>query len=63
MYFFLLQHNVAVNEDPLKGVSTDSLKRELDSVALDWKSLRNVSECQCSTNFDHIMKKVHYKLT
>ncbi|XP_046665776.1 myotubularin-related protein 6 isoform X2 [Homalodisca vitripennis] len=46
-------------DDLLKGVSGDSLRLELESVALDWKPLRNVEECQCSTHFDHFMPKYH----
>ncbi|XP_076315839.1 myotubularin related protein 6 [Tachypleus tridentatus] len=35
------------------------LADELDSVALDWKSFRNVRECLCSTPFDHFSRKFH----
>lgn len=30
---------------------------ELESVALDWKTLRNITECNCSTPFDHFSRK------
>jgi len=33
--------------------------KDLDSVALDWKTLRNISECGCSTPFDHFSRKYH----
>ena len=39
-------------------VSSGQLRREIDSVSLDWRSLRNISECVCSTPFDHFSKKV-----
>ncbi|XP_054263954.1 myotubularin-related protein 6 isoform X2 [Macrosteles quadrilineatus] len=48
-----------VGDDPLKGISSGSIKTELESVALDWKPFRNVKECQCSTHFDHFMRKYH----
>ena len=45
---------------PLEGTITSSfqLRREIDSVSLDWRSLRNIKECVCSTPFDHSSKKV-----
>lgn len=52
-----------VNDELLKGITAESLTVELDSVALDWKPLRSVLECQCSTNFDHFMKKVSNELS
>lgn len=32
--------------------------KDLESVALDWKTLRNITECVCSTPFDHFSRKV-----
>lgn len=32
--------------------------KDLESVALDWKTLRNITECGCSTPFDHFSRKV-----
>lgn len=49
---------VVMGDDPLKGMSADSLKQELDSVSLDWKPLRSVKACPCFTHFDHFMNKV-----
>lgn len=45
---------------PLESSITSSfqLRREIDSVSLDWRSLRNIKECVCSTPFDHSSKKV-----
>lgn len=34
------------------------LTRDLESVAIDWKTLRNITECSCSTPFDHFSRKV-----
>jgi hypothetical protein len=39
-------------------MSVEQLAAELDSVALDWKTLRNIRECVCSTPFDHFSRKV-----
>jgi hypothetical protein len=38
--------------------SSYQLRREIDSVSIDWRSLRNIKECVCSTPFDHSSKKV-----
>lgn len=54
---------VVMGDDPLKGMSADSLKQELDSVSLDWKPLRSVKACPCFTHFDHFMNKVIKCLT
>ncbi|KAK7874473.1 hypothetical protein R5R35_001561 [Gryllus longicercus] len=40
-------------------ISVDQLAAELNSVALDWKTLRNIRECICSTPFDHFSRKYH----
>ncbi|KAF5279817.1 hypothetical protein FQA39_LY18220 [Lamprigera yunnana] len=48
-----------------KGVTVESSKAvqeivdNLDTVALDWKTLRNINECGCSTPFDHFSRKYH----
>ena len=36
----------------------DSLTEELQSVALDWKSVRGVKECPCSAPLDFATRKV-----
>jgi myotubularin-related protein 6/7/8 len=41
-------------------LSVDQLAAELGSVALDWKTLRNIRECVCSTPFDHFSRKVRF---
>lgn len=41
-------------------LSVDQLAAELGSVALDWKTLRNIRECICSTPFDHFSRKVRF---
>jgi len=35
---------------------------ELNSIAVDWKSLRNVNVCACSTPFDQFSRKVIFIL-
>ncbi|KAL5286475.1 MTMR6 family protein [Megaselia abdita] len=45
--------SIADNVDPNK------LADEIDSVAVDWKSLRNVTACSCGTPFDQFSKKSH----
>ncbi|GBP81251.1 Myotubularin-related protein 6 [Eumeta japonica] len=39
--------------------SLSLLEHEISTVALDWRSLKNVTECACSTPFDHFSKKHH----
>lgn len=39
--------------------SFEELEAEVNTVALDWKSLKNVTECSCSTPFDHYSRKHH----
>lgn len=34
------------------------ITKDLESVAVDWKTLRNITECSCSTPFDHFSRKV-----
>ncbi|XP_022225117.2 myotubularin-related protein 6 isoform X2 [Drosophila obscura] len=36
-----------------------ALPDEIDSVAIDWKPMRNVTACSCSTPFDQFSKKTH----
>lgn len=41
------------------GATVETLSQELETIALDWKTLRNISECICSTPFDHFTRKYH----
>lgn len=61
-----LADNVFEDDDSPSGTvtsvyipSSGQLRREIDSIALDWRSLRNIKECVCSTPFDHFSKKSH----
>ncbi|XP_013105153.1 myotubularin-related protein 6 isoform X2 [Stomoxys calcitrans] len=40
-------------------VDPSTLNDEINSVAVDWKSMRNVTACSCSTPFDQFSKKTH----
>ncbi|XP_075166407.1 myotubularin related protein 6 isoform X2 [Haematobia irritans] len=40
-------------------VDPSTLNEEINSVAVDWKSMRNVTACSCSTPFDQFSKKTH----
>ncbi|XP_063699904.1 myotubularin-related protein 6 isoform X2 [Culicoides brevitarsis] len=46
------------NSDILDNNVRD-IAKELDSVAVDWKSLRSVTVCPCSTPFDQFNRKTH----
>lgn len=37
----------------------EKITRELDSVAVDWKSLRTTTACSCTTPFDQFSRKVN----
>ncbi|XP_037303463.1 myotubularin-related protein 6 isoform X1 [Manduca sexta] len=39
--------------------SLAQLEQEVNTVALDWKSVKNVTECSCSTPLDHYSRKHH----
>lgn len=41
--------------------NVQDIAKELDSVAVDWKSLRSVTVCPCSTPFDQFNRKVSKK--
>ncbi|XP_017868151.1 PREDICTED: myotubularin-related protein 6 isoform X3 [Drosophila arizonae] len=48
--------NLSLNAEQ---TSPQALSEEISSVALDWKSMRNVTTCSCSTPFDQFSKKTH----
>ncbi|KAL1459046.1 hypothetical protein WDU94_011058 [Cyamophila willieti] len=35
------------------------LDEEINSIAIDWKPVNNINQCQCSTPFDHFTRKYH----
>lgn len=41
------------------AITASQLAEELNSVAVDWKTIRHVKECACSTPFDHFSRKCH----
>ncbi|XP_052793920.1 myotubularin-related protein 6-like isoform X1 [Mya arenaria] len=43
----------------LDRLNLDQLHLELDSVAVDWRSFRNIFTCSCAFPFDHFTKKFH----
>lgn len=43
-------------------IDIDTVTKEIESVALDWKSLRNTDECSCSLTLDQTSKKVSKEL-
>ncbi|XP_037506872.1 myotubularin-related protein 6 [Rhipicephalus sanguineus] len=52
----LHQHKLG---DSFGSTVLQKLMEEFDSVAVDWKSFRNIKECPCSTPFDHFRRKFH----
>lgn len=55
-----LKQEDAVNSNHVNSPAMDQITEELDSVALDWKTLRNVKECVCTTPFDNFSRKVKF---
>ncbi|XP_046395380.1 myotubularin-related protein 6 isoform X1 [Ischnura elegans] len=51
-------HGLSLDVSPA-NITVEQLVREMESVALDWKTLRNVKECACSAPFDHSSRKYH----
>lgn len=60
MHHFIFTGGVVKNitKPSADNISVDQLATELSSVALEWKTLRNIRECVCSTPFDHFSRKV-----
>ncbi|XP_049938411.1 myotubularin-related protein 6 isoform X1 [Schistocerca serialis cubense] len=52
-------NNVPNTAKSKEVLTVDQLAEELNSVALDWRTLRNIRECVCSTPFDHFSRKYH----
>lgn len=57
--------NTTNHDEKIKAkLKVSQLENELKTVALEWKSSRNIEECGCSTTFDAFNKKVYLtKLT
>lgn len=56
-----LQKDFSVNQSPennLISFDVDQITKDVESVAIDWKTVRNINECGCSTQFDHYSRKV-----
>lgn len=51
--------NTANHDEKTKAkLRANQVENELKTVALEWKSSRNMEECGCSTTFDAFNKKV-----
>lgn len=53
-----LRESSVNSKSEVANITSDMLKNEIDSVALEWKTLRNIVECNCSTPFDYSTRKV-----
>ncbi|XP_016929607.2 phosphatidylinositol-3,5-bisphosphate 3-phosphatase MTMR6 isoform X1 [Drosophila suzukii] len=49
--------NLSLNAE--QSSPPQALPEEINSVAVDWKPMRNVTTCSCSTPFDQFSKKTH----
>jgi len=54
----IIEHTTNHEEKTRTKLKTNQLENELKTVALEWKSSRNMEECGCSTTFDAFNKKV-----
>ena len=52
--------NHTTDTDSKYKIEMKQLISELNSIALEWKSSRNKSECKCETLFDAFNKKVNH---
>jgi len=52
--------SVGVVTETAAVVAVDRLLGELQSVAVEWKSLRQATSCSCAMPFEHHSKKVGY---
>ena len=48
------------DSDSSENLQIEQLLLELQSIAVEWKSLRNVKACSCAMPFEHFTKKVSY---
>lgn len=52
--------NATNHDEKMKAkLKVNQLENELKTVALEWKSSRNIEECGCSTTFDAFNRKHH----
>lgn len=59
----IIDNTVNDDEKTKTKLKANQLENELKTVALEWKSSRNMEECGCSTTFDAFNKKVHLIMT
>lgn len=50
--------NESNSSEANETLNVEAIKKEIDSVAIDWKLSRNTKECSCSLTLDQISKKV-----
>lgn len=55
----IIENTANHDEKARAKLKASQLENELKTVALEWKSSRNMEECGCSTTFDAFNKKVH----
>ncbi|XP_077983643.1 phosphatidylinositol-3,5-bisphosphate 3-phosphatase MTMR6-like [Glandiceps talaboti] len=48
-----------VSADTYTHLTSEKLHEVMDSVALDWKTIRNVRQCSCASPFDHFSRRYH----
>ena len=56
-----LEGDVISRSGSQERLNLDQLHLELDSVAVDWRSFRNIFTCSCAFPFDHFTKKARNK--
>lgn len=53
-----IKENVNHDEKMKNKEKASQIENELKTVAIEWKSSRNMEECTCSTTFDAFNRKV-----
>lgn len=56
----IIENTANHDEKTRVKLKANQLENELKTVALEWKSSRNMEECGCSTTFDAFNKKVKF---
>ncbi|KAL5012393.1 hypothetical protein ScPMuIL_010944 [Solemya velum] len=57
--YTMTESSILTRTTSFEQLSLDQLLLELKSVAIDWRSFRNIDNCTCASPYDHFTKKFH----
>lgn len=55
--YTMTESSILTRTTSFEQLSLDQLLLELKSVAIDWRSFRNIDNCTCASPYDHFTKK------